>query len=36
MEKEIDFLLVQCNIEMDLKQIKNEDMIQIMAEELNN
>ena len=27
MQKEIDFVLVQCNIEMDQKQIKNEDMI---------
>ena len=35
MEKEIDFVMVQCNIEMDQKQIKNEDMIRIMAEEIN-
>ena len=35
MQKEIDFELIQCNIEMDQKQIKNEDMIRIMAEEIN-
>ena len=35
MQKEIDFIIVQCNIEMDIKQISNEDMIIIMAEEIN-
>ena len=35
MQKEIDFVMVQCNIEMDQKQIKNEDMIRIMAEDTN-
>ena len=35
MQKEIDFVLVQCNIEMDQKQLKNEDMIRIITEELN-
>ena len=35
MQREIDFVLMQCNIKMDQKQIKNEDMIRIMAEEIN-
>ena len=35
MQKEIDYTMIQCNIEMDIKQIKNEDMIRIMAEEIN-
>ena len=35
MQKEIDYMLIQCNIEMDQKQLKNEDMIQIITEEIN-
>ena len=35
MQKEIDFVMVQCNIEMDIKQINNEDMLRIMAEDIN-
>ena len=35
MQKEKDYTMVQCNVEMDIKQINNEDMIRIMAEDIN-
>ena len=35
MQKEKDYTMVQCNVEMDIKQIKNENMIIIMAEYIN-
>ena len=34
MQKEIDYTMIRCNIEMDIKQIKK-DMVRIMAEEIN-